>query len=135
MSKTNPTDGAVSAPEPVVAPAYIAPAPRQKSIERQGARSEAYTQRYPQVRGGICEFCGVLDRNVPSESQYKLCPHFRGMELRCSYCDETKNPEEVVYHSTMNIAAHPDNPDKLIAWCDSFTCSDKHLKRFQRNAQ
>lgn len=127
----HPTDGAVSAPEPVV---YQAPAPRPKTIERQGARSEPYTQRYPQVRGGICEFCGVLDPRVSSEFQYKLCPHYRGMELRCSYCDETKNPDEVVYHANMNVAAHPDNPDKLIVWCDSYECSRKHEARFKRNA-
>lgn len=121
-----PTDGAVIAP---VTPPQIM---RQKRVERQGARSEPYTRRWPQVRGGICEFCGVMDSNVQSEHQYKLCPHYRGMELRCTYCEEDKNPDEVMYHANMNVAEHPDNPDTLIAWCDSYTCSEKHLKRFQR---
>lgn len=107
-------------------------APRQMRVERQGAKSEPYTQRFPQVRGGVCEFCGVLDPNVPSQFQYKLCGHYRGMQLRCSYCPETKDPDEVNYHSNLNIASHPDNPNTLIVWCDSYNCSDAHLKRFQR---
>jgi len=130
-----PTDGAVSAPVNVPAPVPVAPAPvyhapRQKVIERQGSKSVPYTQRYPQVRGGVCEYCGVLDPHVPSEHQYKLCPHYRGMQLRCSYCDETKNPDDVIGHSCMNIAGHPDNPDKLIVWCDSYNCSRAHEARF-----
>lgn len=133
MVNKKPTDEAVIASEPQPAPVYQAPAPRPKTIERQGSQSEPYTRRWPQVRGGICEFCGVLDSNTPSEYQYKLCPHYRGMELRCSYCDATKNPDEVVYHAALNIAEHPDNPDKLIVWCDAYTCSEKHLARFQKN--
>lgn len=108
---------------------------RQKTIERQGARSEPYTRRLPQVRGGVCEFCGVLDPNVSAEHQYKLCPHYRGMQLRCSYCDETKNPDDVVGHATLNVAEHPDNPDKLIVWCDSYNCSKAHIERFDRTVR
>lgn len=100
-------------------------------IERQGSRTEPVTLRMPQVRGGICEFCGVMDKNYPSEQQYKLCPHFRGMQLRCSYCDETKDPEDVIGHSVLNIAGHPDNPNKLIVWCDSYNCSRAHEARFK----
>lgn len=118
----NPTHGGVSAPATT------------RRIERQGSSSESYSERYPQVRGGVCEFCGILDPNVPSESQYKLCPHFRGIgELGCTYCPDTKNQVEVVGHSTLNVAVHPDNPDKLVVWCDSFECSGKHLARFKIN--
>lgn len=117
---TNPTDGAVIAPV-------------QKRIERQGSRAEPYVHHMPQVRGGICEFCGVIDNNVPSEYQYRLCPHFRGMELACSYCDAMKNPDEVVKKSTLNIMSHPDKPDTLIVVCDSYECSRAHQARFQRN--
>lgn len=121
----NPTDGAVAAPQPLQA--------RQMRIERQGARSEPYTRRFPRVIGGVCEFCGILDSSVPSQYQYKICPHFRGMELRCSYCDEGKNPDEVTYHANMNIAEHPDKPGTLVVWCNSYECSGKHLARFKRN--
>ena len=103
-----------------------------KTIERQGSRTEPVTARYPQVRGGICEFCGVMDKNVESEQQYKLCPHFRNIgQLRCSYCSDDKNADEVIGHSVLNIAGHPDNPDKLIVWCDSYNCSRAHEARFK----
>ena len=128
-------DPVVEAPvQAVVQPPAPVYAPRPKTVERQGQRSEPYTRLYPQVRGGICEFCGVLDNKVPSEYQYQLCPHFRGIgELRCSYCDEAVDPTQVVLHAVLNIAEHPDNPEKLIVWCNSYECSRKHEARFKRN--
>lgn len=118
--------------EPVYQPAYIAPQPREMRVERQGNRSEPYTRRHPQVRGGVCEYCGVIDGNYPSQHQYKLCPHYRGMQLRCSYCPENKDPDEVVTHAVLNVAEHPDNPNTLIVWCDSYECSRAHEARFKR---
>lgn len=110
------------------APATAAP---QLRVERQGARTVPVTRMYPQVRGGVCEYCGVIDPNVPSQFQYKLCPHYRGVgQLRCSYCDETKNPDDIAYRSVLNVHGHPDKPNELIVVCDSYTCSEKHLKRF-----
>jgi len=116
------------APVQMAAPQQIMP--RQKTIERQGDISAPYSRRYPQVRGGICEYCGVIDPYTPSQHQYKLCPHYRGMQLRCTYCPQTKESDDVIYHSTLNIAEHPDNPDKLVVWCNSYECSKKHLERF-----
>lgn len=138
MNKKTPTTERQEAPDTEVlmsapVPQYVPPAPRQKTVERQGVRSEPYTRRYPQVRGGTCEYCGVLDVNVPAEHQYKLCGHFRGMgELRCSYCDESKDPTDIIGHSILNIAEHPDNPDSLVVWCNSYDCSRRHEARFKR---
>lgn len=127
---TEPSD----APVILSVEAPVIPAPRQRTIERQGSRSEPYTIRLPQIRGGVCEFCGTIDPLVPPQFQYQLCPHFRGLgEMRCSYCDESKNPTEVIGHSRLNIAGHPDNPDKLVVWCDSYECSRKHEARFKRS--
>ena len=103
-----------------------------KTIERQGQRAEAYSEYYPQVRGGVCEFCGVIDNKQSSTVQYKLCKHFKGMDLRCSYCPATADPEQVVYHSVINIHGHPDNPNKLVVVCDSYNCSRAHEVRFKR---
>lgn len=123
----------VEAPVTVAEPISLAPVmPRQRQVERQGTRSEPYTERFPRVIGGVCEFCGVKDPNVRSEDQYKLCSHYAGMQLRCSYCDESKNPDDVIGHAELKIAAHPDNPNTLIVWCDSYTCSQKHEQRFRR---
>lgn len=129
---TEPSNAPVT--EVVIEPAPVAPQPRQKTLERQGQRAEPYTRRLPQIRGGICEYCGVLDGNVPSQDQWKLCPHFRGIsEMRCSYCDEAVNPTEIVLRSILNIAEHPDSPDKLVVWCNSYKCSGKHEARFRIN--
>lgn len=113
--------------------APIAPAPRY-SIERRGGQTQPHTRRWPQIHGGVCEFCGILDPLVPSQYQYKLCPHFREMgQLVCSYCDENKNPDDVIYHSNLNVAAHPSNPYEVVVWCDSYECSKKHIERFKVN--
>lgn len=114
-------------------PAYVPLHPREMSIERAGAKSEPYTRIFPQVRGGVCEYCGVLDGNVPSQFQYKLCPHYRGKQLRCTYCPEQKDPDEVIYHADLNIRESPDKPGTMIVWCNSYECSRAHENRFKRS--
>lgn len=105
-----------------------------KTIERQGTKSESYTRMYPHVISGICEYCGVMDNTKPSTEQYKLCPHFKEMgELRCSYCPENSNVEEVIYHADLKIHEHPENPNKLVVVCDSYNCSQAHINRFKRS--
>jgi hypothetical protein len=113
--------------EPASAPATL---PRQMRVERQGDATSPSSRRFPQVRGGICEYCGVLDQNVESKYQYKLCPHYRGLQLQCSYCPAGKDSDDVIYHTNMNVAEHPDKPGTIIAWCDSFECSKKHLEKW-----
>ena len=102
------------------------------TIERQGTVSVPYTKKYPRVIGGQCEFHGVMDKTKSAEVQYTLCSHFKDIGLlRCSYCDESRNPNEVIYSSTINIHGSPTNPNELVAVCDSFECSQKHLARFK----
>lgn len=122
--------------EPVTAPATAPQVimPRHKQVERQGSKSQPYVHHYPQVRGGVCDFCGIQDPNVAAEHQYKLCAHYRGMQLRCSYCDENKNPDDVAYHAVLNITDSPTNPGMLVVVCDSYECSRKHQARYQLNA-
>ena len=117
----------------VVAPVMARPAPRQKTVERTGSQSVPFVRQWPEVRVGICEHCGVIDRNVESQFQYKLCEHYRGMNLRCSYCPDSKDPDEVNGHTVLHIYEHPDNPDKFIICCDSYECSLRHQARFKRN--
>lgn len=137
-NQNNPSSG--TATERVIAPATVPPVsqaplmPRQKQLERQGGVSAGYSIRYPEIRGGICEHCGVLDGNYPSEYQYKLCPHYRGMQMRCVYCPDDKNPDDIINHSVLRVAEHPNNPDTLVVWCDSYECSKKHLERFKINS-
>lgn len=111
---------------------YQPPQPRQMQVERQGDLSSSYSRRFPEVRGGICEYCGVIDGAYPSEYQYKLCEHYRGMQLRCTYCPASKDPDDVINHTVLKIAEHPENPNKLVVWCDSYECSKKHIERFSQ---
>lgn len=119
---------------PVTAPTPVYEAPRQMRVERQGAKSEPYVHRWPDIRGGTCEFCGVLDRNVAAQDQYKLCPHFRGMQARCTYCPEHKDPDEVVRSMRMQVYTHPEKPNQLVMVCDATSCGEAHIKRFQVNS-
>ena len=107
----------------------------EKVIERRGTKSEPYVRRYPQVIGGVCEHHGVINSEA-KQFQYTLCPndgvHPVWNQLHCSYCDATKDPNDVIYHSTINIYDSPTNPNELIVVCDNFTCVQKHQARFQR---
>lgn len=114
---------------PPPAPAQL---PRNMRIERSGNVSAPSTVRWPQIRGGTCEYCGTIDQSVAAQYQYKLCGHYRGMTARCTYCPENKDPDEVTYHANLNVASHPDNPNTLIMWCNSYACSDAHIKRWSK---
>lgn len=104
--------------------------PRNMRLTPRGASSAPMSQRFPQIKGGQCEFCGTLDRDQPGDLQYKLCPHYRGMDMKCVYCPLTKDQDEVVRNSTLNVAAHPYHPGELIVWCGSFECSKAHEAAF-----
>lgn len=120
----------VTVPPPV---AYIPPAPRQMRMARGGARSEPYVRHFPDVRGGVCEFCGVLDPNTPSQYQYKLCPHYRGMQLWCKYCPAEKDPDEVIRSTKLTLVEDPNHPGTLIAVCSSYDCTKRFHDEFRSN--
>jgi len=105
--------------------------PRNMRLTPRGVTSSPMSRRFPQVRGGQCEFCGTIDPLQPGDLQYKLCPHYRGMDLKCVYCPGSKDQEEVVRNSTLNVAEHPYRPGELIVWCGSFECSRKHEEAFK----
>lgn len=113
--------------------AYVPTAPRQLRVERAGAQAEPLVHHFPQVRGGVCEFCGVLDPNTPSQYQYKMCPHYRGMNLRCSYCPPEKDPDEVVRSTKLEIVEHPEKAGVMIVVCSSYECEKKHQERFRQS--
>lgn len=105
--------------------------PRNMRLTPRGVSSSPMSRRFPQVRGGQCEYCGTLDPNQPGDLQYKLCPHYRGMDLKCVYCPMSKDQEEVVRNSTLNVAEHPYRAGELLIWCKSFECSRKHEEAFK----
>lgn len=108
--------------------------PREMKLSARGVSSEPTSRRFPQVRGGQCEFCGTIDKDLPGDQQYKLCTHYRGMDLKCVYCPQAKDQDEVVRNSTLNVAEDPYHPGELIVWCGAFECVKKHETRFRRAA-
>lgn len=108
--------------------------PISKQIERKGGTSSPVVGVYPTIRAGICDRCGVLDPNVEGHQQYKLCEHYRGKEMGCSYCANTTDQTEVVRYSILKVFDSPDNPNELVVVCDASMCLDKHYKRFNPNA-
>lgn len=123
----------VTAPatETPVSQSYRPLSPVEMEVERVGDLTSGMTVAYPEVRGGICEYCGVVDSNQPSQYQYKLCQHYRGKQLACSYCPRGKDVDEVINHSTLRVLRHPDNPRKLIVHCNAYECLKKHEQRWQ----
>lgn len=111
--------------------------PRTKVPERFSDSDGApVSARYPQIVGGTCEFCGVVDPNHKG-LQYKICRHFKDMgDLACSYCDRAINQDDMFAHKVVNVADHPNNPDKVVVWCTNGNknpggpCEQKHLERF-----
>lgn len=105
--------------------------PRQMRVRRQSADGAPTSRRFPQIRGGVCEYCGSIDGNYPSQFQYKLCPHYRGMQAWCAYCPPSKDPDDVIYHAVLNVAEDPDHAGELLMWCDSYDCSRAHLEKYK----
>lgn len=113
--------------------AHVPLAPRQMRMARGGATSEPVTRSFPNVRGGICEFCGVMDSNTPSQYQYKLCPHYRGLQLWCKYCPAEKDPNEVIRATLLKVVEDPYQPGTLMAVCDRYDCQQKFQKEYKSN--
>lgn len=111
---------------------YSTGMPRNMRLTPPGQSNVPVSRRFPQVRGGQCEFCGTIDAWQPGQYQYKLCPHYRGMDLKCVYCPPHKDQEEVVRNSTLNVAEHPWRQGELVVWCGSFECSKKHMDTFSK---
>ena len=107
------------------------PAPlRTFSVERRGVSGFPSAAKQPRVVGGICEHCGVLDKNVAAHLQHKLCPHYTGVDLRCSYCPPDENLEHVLSKRELRIFEMPQGSGNLVVVCDDIRCTDKHLRRF-----
>jgi hypothetical protein len=105
--------------------------PRNMRLTPRGVTSAPMSRRFPQIRAGQCEYCGTLDPYQPGDVQYKLCPHYRGMDMKCVYCGEKRNQDDVVRNSTLNVAEHPYRPGELLVWCNSSECAKAHEQAFK----
>lgn len=104
--------------------------PRNMRLASRGASNVPTTRIFPPVKGGTCDYCGTLDPNQPGDYQYKLCPHYRGMDLRCIYCPLQKDQDEVVRNSTLMVFEHPYRAGELLVKCNSFDCNKSFETEF-----
>lgn len=107
--------------------------PRNLRLTPRGVSSAPLARRFPEVRGGQCEHCGTIDPYQPGQYQYKLCPHYRGMELKCAYCPLERDQDEVIRNSTLKVFEHPYHPGELMTLCGRFDCIKKFEKEFNIN--
>src|SRR5262245_58081989 len=105
--------------------------PREKQVARFGPGTTLVSRSYPRVLAGTCEHCGVLNPNVAGELQYKFCPHYNGMELKCSFCKENADHPQVVRMSEMLVRDDPHNPNQLVVLCKSYDCMRKYEEKYQ----
>lgn len=120
---------------PPAVPPVAPPTPPTKHYERHGEGTVPRVRRYPQIIAGVCEYHGTVNPHVPGQEQYLYCPddgkHPKWGEIQCSYCEDYKDPKDVIKKSTINIYDSPTNPNELIVVCDNFTCVEKHRARFK----
>lgn len=103
---------------------------KDMKLSGAGGPLELTTVRFPDIRGGICEDCGVLDNNQPSEVQYKLCKHYKDRDMRCSFCKENADHDEVIRMSTLVVKQDPYSPNHLVTLCGSYECTRKFEAKY-----
>lgn len=96
-------------------------------VERKATPLVPSAKKYPDIRAGICEFCGILDKNVPIDKQYTICPHYQGVDIFCTYCGKS---EDIIKDRALHIYELDEDPGKLVIVCDDYACRNKHNQRF-----
>ena len=104
--------------------------PKDYVLTPPGQTNVPMSRRFPRVLGGQCEVCGTLDRNVDGKYQYKLCPHYKDMNLKCVFCKESADHDEVVRQSEMLVMEDPQFPNRLLTLCKSYECSRKFESKY-----
>ena|SRR3990167_772733 len=104
--------------------------PKDLVLTPPGQTSVPMSRRFPRVLGGQCEHCGTLDKNVEGKYQYKLCPHYKDMALKCIFCKESVDHDEVVRQSEMLVMEDPQFPNRLLPLCKSYECSRKFEQKY-----
>ena len=112
----------VGAPVPEANPTHFDKPPKsgvQQAAELASHEGQKYYDRYPKIRGGICEFCGI---------HYSKCPHYADYHKRmgdfiCA-CGRSKDPMAVKQLQLMYV------PHRGYFLCDSAGCAGIYKDRF-----
>lgn len=104
--------------------------PRNMRIGAPGEATELRTRTFPTIYGGVCEACGVLNNNYPGQVQYKFCEHYKGLNLKCSFCKESADHDDIVRMSAMLVKEDPYTPGTLVTLCGSYECTKKYEAKY-----
>lgn len=102
------------------------------SVERKVESIIPQSSRLPNVTGGLCDYCGVKDNKQPAHLQYTLCEHYKGIQLKCSYCPPGTDWVDVTLKRQFTVHEYPVGSGSLTVVCDDYRCRDKHFKRFEK---
>lgn len=104
--------------------------PRNMRLTQPGESNDLQSRRFPWIYGGVCEECGVIDNNYPGNVQYKLCKHYKGMNMKCVFCKESADHDEVVRMSSLKVIEDPYAPGNLVTLCGSYECTRKFEQKY-----
>lgn len=107
---------------------------QEKQLTPPGASNVLTSERYPEIRGGVCEYCGVIDNNY-SGPQYKLCPHYKGRDMKCVFCKDSADHDDVIRQSKLLVMADPYNPNGLVTLCNRYECTRKFEEKYHVTPQ
>jgi len=102
------------------------------SVERRVDTGFPEAEKFPNIRGGVCDFCGIVNKSTLSRLQYTECEHYKGLELKCSYCPPGTDFEDVIEHRMFSVFEYPKGSGSLTICCDDIRCRDSHHKRFNK---
>ena len=109
------------------------PSLQDMRLTRPGESNEIVTRTFPNIKGGTCEYCGVIDPNYPGNVQYKFCQHYKGREMKCVFCKETVDHADVVRMSDLLVKEDPYSPGTLVTLCGSYECTRKYKAKYHIN--
>lgn len=95
-----------------------------------GSSSGLRTRFFPRIIGGTCEECGVIDNNYPGNVQYKFCKHYKSRDMKCVFCKESADHEDVIRMSEMLVMEDPYSPGSLVTLCKSYECTKKFEEKY-----
>ncbi len=104
--------------------------PKNMRLSRPGESNGISARFFPRIKGGVCESCGVIDPNYPGNMQYKLCPHYKGMEMKCAFCKQAADHDDVVRMSDILVHEDPYLPGNLVTLCGSYECTKKYEQKY-----
>ena len=103
---------------------------KDMKLSRPGESSELYSRNFPRILGGTCEECGVIDNNYPGQVQYKFCKHYKGREMKCTFCKESADHDDIIRMSTLLVKEDPYAPGNLVTLCGSYDCTKKFETKY-----